>query len=171
MSFPLTTIAMITTVGDVRTVSNISQGDALTQRDGEKVSPFFLTLRFQWRGQALGVNDIYRTIIFYDKRQVVSTTPAITAVLQELHPLAQYNTQNRGRFGIIYDQTFTGVNDTLLRNSFVGIINRKLNFPMQFAGATSTAVVKNGIFMINISNQGLNPPDFIFTLKLMYNDS
>ncbi len=164
-------ILNVTTAGDVRNIALIAQGDGVNQRDGDRISPFWLNMRFQWVGDALGVVEVYRTIIFIDRRQVASTVPSVLTVLSAATPLAMINSQNRNRFSIIFDQTFTRPSDTSSRQSFVGIVKTKVNIQsMQWADATAATLTKNGLYMLNITNSSGNDPDFIFYARMFYND-
>ena len=167
----LTTIAAVDTTGDTRSMSSIAQGDFVSSRDGEKISPFFFQLRINWQGIAAGVDEVYRTIIFQDRRQVLGAIPAVLDVLLEGNPLSLFNKQNRGRFKILYDETFTGISDTALRQSHISLVSRKMSGPIQWNGSSSTAWTKNGLFMINISNATANKPAVTFTFRLFYNDN
>ncbi len=170
ISMPLTTIAAVPIAGDVRSISSIAQGDLVSTRDGDKISPFFFSLRYHWSGTAAAVDGVYRTIIFVDKRQVVSTIPTVAAVLEQTSPFSQYNGQNRGRFKILYDQVFTGTNDVALQQNFTGVISRKMSGNMMYTGAAATSWTQNGLFMINITNLAANQPAFLFTFRLYFND-
>ncbi len=166
----LVTIASISTSGDVTAFSNVGQGDGVGQRDGDAISPFMLELNFQWFGTALAVTELYRTIIFIDRRQVESTTPSVATVLKSLDALSTIKGSVRTRFTILYDEMFTRPSANDVHQSFARSLRIKLNMQMRYKGVVSTDIVKNGLYMLNISNSTGNLPSFNFHSRLLYND-
>jgi len=167
----LTTIVDVSTVGDVRNLALITQGDARVERDGNSIAPFFLKIRYHWFGVAADTFGVFRTIIFRDKRQIDTTVPAVLDVLTQGHPLSQTNYTHRNRFKILFDQTFTNANDAAIIQNYSGVINIKLNLKMAWSGAATTAINQNGLYMINITNLAAAQPDFLFTSRLFFNDN
>ncbi len=164
-------IAGVGSTGDIRSLALMSQGNLVSQRQGDSIAPFFLKVRLSWAGVAASTIDVYRTIIFRDMRQVVSTVPTVSQVLSSNSPLSQFNVINRTRFKILFDRTFTIHNDVGILPVFVAIMNIKLRLSMSFSGAATTSIKKNGLFMLNISNVGANEPTVTFGSRLLYNDS
>ncbi len=159
----------IAATGVVESLALISQGDGVSSRDGLKLSPFALEMRFQWLGDAASVDDTYRTIIFRDRRQVASTVPTVASVLAESNPLSRLMIANRTRWKILYDETFSSSNDAAIRLSFVRLLRMKLSLPMEFSGTANTTISKNGLFMIILASSG-SLPNFTFNCRLKYND-
>ncbi len=170
-SHPLTTIASVANTGDIRSLALIAQGDLVSQRDGNKISPFFLKLRLNWLGLAADTVGIFRTIIFRDKDQIASNVPTVLDVLEENNALSQINLVSRHRWKILYDRTWTQSNVADLRLNYVDIIGLKLTLGMSFIGAANTGISENGLFMLNITNIAANLPSFTFTGRLFYNDN
>lgn len=166
----VTNIATVNSTGDIRSLALIGEGNAVNSRDGEKISPFFLKLRLNWQGVTGGTTDIYRTIVFRDLRQIEGGTPAVSDILRDTSPVSQFNTDTRGRWKILYDETFTSANDSAIRLNFVTIVNVKLTLPMTFADGLATSISKNGLYMINISNLAANLPAINYSTRLFYND-
>ncbi len=167
----VTTIAAVSTVGDVRNIALIAQGDARVNRDGNAVSPFFLDMRFHWIGTSGDTIGVFRTIIFRDKRQVSNAVPLVLDVLTEAHPLSTFKYAFRKRFKIIYDETFNQSNDAAVKQQFLRVLRIKLSLKMAWSAAAAVNLVQNGLFMINISSLGANQPDFLFSSRVFFNDS
>ncbi len=167
---PVTVISNVGAAGDIRNLAVVVEGDGNSNRDGLRIAPFYLTLNYQWLGKILAIQEIYRTIILIDKRQVASTIPAVTDVLQQANALSQYNIANKGRFKILFDQSYGQASDATIANSVVGNIKRKLSMPMGFAAATGTSQTLNGLYLLNISNTTANLPDFGFSSRVFFND-
>lgn len=166
-----TTIAAVGTAGDIRTLAAIVQGDASLNRDGDKIQPFYLKMRFRWLGTAASTSALYRTIIFRDLRQIESTVPMMLDVLAIASPLSQFARGARKRWKILFDQVFTGIDDAAIRSSFAGVLGLKLRLPMEFSGVANTTIKRNGLFMINITDLGANEPAFTFSSRMFFNDS
>ena len=98
----LSTLTLVGTGGVITNMGQVAQGDGRTQRDGNIIFPFFMDIRLTWRGVAASITDVYRTIIFRDKRQVESTTPLVTHVLIDAHPLSQLAAAARSRWKILF---------------------------------------------------------------------
>ncbi len=166
----VTTIANVGTGGDVRSLAAIAQGDGVSDRDGNMVSPFFLDVMYQWSGVAAAVSELYRTIIFRDRQQIDSTTPTVLTVLTSGSPLAQFVGVNRKRWKILYDVTYSSPEDGAIQLSFVGHARLKLSLKMGHSGGVSNDVNLNGLYMINITNLGASQPSVIFSSRMFYND-
>ncbi len=155
----------------INTMAEVVQGDAINQRDGLQISPFFLKVNFQWRGVAASVFDVYRVLIFRDKRQVASSTPALLDVLNEDAPLSRLANANRRRWKILYDEIFTSHNDANIVLSFVRVLKIKLTLKMLFSGAGGGTRTTNGLFMIIVTNRlTTDRPLFRFDSRIFYND-
>ncbi len=169
VEFPITTLANIANTGVISNFTLIAQGDDSGLRDGLKITPFELKINFQWLGDAASVDDIYRTIIFRDMRQVDSVVPTVPNVLAENHPLARFTLVNRTRWNILYDETFTSSNDAAVRLCFVRLLRIKLKGQMIYTGAANTTISKNGLYMLNVASVN-SLPNFVFNARLKYND-
>ncbi len=167
----LSSITDVLASGHMLAMHLIAQGDLGGARDGNKISPYALLLTFQWLGDALQTNDIFRTIVFRDKQQKDSADPVPLDVLEETSSLSLYNIDNHQRFKILYDECFTGSNDTNIQLSFVRKLRIKLSLPIIYGGAAATNIIKNGLYLFVISNATGNYPKFEYTWRLLYNDS
>lgn len=165
-----TTIANVPAAGDIRNMALIAQGDGINQRDGNKISPIGLNIRYHWVGDAASTQDVYRLIIFRDKQQVLGTVPPVLDVLTTATPMSQYNVPFSKRFKILHDQIWTNANDANIVQNFVGVINIRLNLGIRWSDNTAAAVTMNGLYMIVQSNLAANFPNFEFTARVFYYD-
>ncbi len=165
------TIANVSTTGDVRNIALVSGGDLINQRDGNSIAPFFLQMNMNWTGIIAGQNQIMRTIIFRDKRQVKNTVPALSDVLTSGHPLALFSFTNRTRWKILFDRTWTASEATADAFMAIARMSAKLSLLMRWNSGTNTTLEANGLFMLNVTNVTSNLPSFIFSSRMMYNDS
>ncbi len=167
-----TTIADVSTTGAVTHLAAVGSGDDTNDRDGLRIAPFFVKIRYHWEGAAASTKDVYRTIIFRDNRQVASTTPAVLDVLVQLSPLSQFNVSNRGRFKILWDNMWTNANDTAILQNFAGVMNIRLVKQMGWSDGSGGNVNMNGLYMLNITNLTVsNLAQFRFTSRMFFNDT
>ncbi len=166
----VSTIANVGTTGVVTDLARVAQGDGHTNRDGQFLAPFWLSLRLHWIGDPLAIRGIYRTIIFRDKRQIASTDPTVLEFLVENHALSQPSSTQRSRWKVLFDRTWTTDNATnITQNRFINV-NVKLSLKMQFSGGASTTISMNGLYMLNISNLAAAQPDLDFSSRMFFND-
>ncbi len=165
------TIASVPIAGIVTDLAAIVGGSGVSNRTGNRVAPFRLHMNLRWLGKPTGQQDVYRTIIFRDNRQEVSTTPAVLDVLLSGNLLSQYNIAFRGRFKILYDETFTQANDNIIQLSFFRRLSIPLTKRMGFGSNLSTSIVENGLYMISMSNLGAATPDVQWSSRLLFTDS
>ncbi len=163
-----TTIATIAAAGDIRSLALIAAGDARSNRDGNFITPFFLTMRFHWIGLAASTTEMFRTIIFRDRRQPTAANPSVLDVMASTNLLANYNALNYKRFKILYDQTWTSPNDVAIRLNFFLKVNIKLSLKMGFRGVANGDINQNGLYMISM---GTNTPNLDFSSRMFYNDN
>lgn len=164
------TITNVSTAGFVSSLLDVAQGDNSAQRDGDMIRPFFLNLRFHWKGKVAAINEIYRTIVFQDTRQQASTKPSVTDVLNLATPLSMTSPNHKGRWRILYDETFSLAGDAAVANNVVRVVNVKVPLPVSFTGATDDAWIKNGLFMLNITNISADMPDFVYVHRTWFKD-
>lgn len=168
-------IADIGEPGTVHFLLTIAQGDGITNRSGNYVNPYMLYLNLRWIGVAASVNDVYRTIIFQDKRQVLSGTPAVSGgggVLREPKVISLLAIENTKRFRILFDQTYTAPGDASVIQSWVLNLKIPLKGRVGWTTNVGTTINENGLYMINISNLATtNRPAIVYTARIMFTDT
>lgn len=139
------------TAGAIYPLNNIGQGDAINQRQGNKVT--LKRVDFNMRCACLhDSNTTYRVIIFQDLQQRDSTAPTITDVVTQTNTLSTYNVLYTQRFRILYDQRRT-LNASFLNgdnaDQFAVSIRRFAQGGLsEFSAAGAATQSKNGLWMI-----------------------
>jgi hypothetical protein len=170
-SIAVNTVSNIALAGTVIHLAAILQGDSHSERIGNQIAPFFLNMRLRWIGDVAGDSDIYRTIIFRDKRQVLATPPVLANVLNGANVLEQMNPSTRHRYKILFDQTYTQANDAAIRLSVFYHIKLKLYLKMGWSNSVAANINMNGLYMILIHDQSAAFPDVQYSSRLFYNDA
>ncbi len=166
------TLTLIGTAANIQSLGQIAGGSTFITRAGNSVTPFFYKLRFAWQGIANATKEIYRVMIFQDKKQVIATIPTLANVLASGSPLAQFNVLYRKRWNILYDQTFSMPSDTAIASSIAVILSGKMKGQIRWNSATATDHTLNGLYMLLITNQaGTDRPSFEYSFRLFYNDA
>lgn len=164
--------AVIGATGIVTRFALIAQGDGISSRQGNHINPTQLVLNFRWIGEPLSTNDVYRTIIFRDNKQILDTDPPVVGVLREARVMSLYALENRRRFRILYDQCFSAPGDAAVTQSFVVKLRLKLTGRMSFQTSVASSILDNGLYMLNISNlAGAFRPTVEFTSRMYYTDT
>ncbi len=92
-------------------------------------------------------------------------------MLRTANVLALYAVENRARFRILYDQTFTAPGDASVVQSWVIKLNLKVGGRIGFTTNVATTVNENGLYMLNIAfTAPANPPDIDFAMRLFFTD-
>lgn len=167
----LISFGLVLNTGQITSLCDIAQGSGRDERDGNRISPISLLVRWNWLGQAASTAEVYRIIIFRDKQQVLSTTPTVAQVLQSNGALSLYNEDFLSRWKILYDNMWSGANDANIRLSFIGVMRIKLTLPMIFAAVGDDTISKNGLYILAITNVASNAPTFVYSTRLSYYDS
>lgn len=167
---PFQTIASISTTGDIRNIAQVVSGNSFNNRDGNHITPFRLNFRFHWGGIAGGTTDVYRTIIFRDKRQLSGSGPIVLDVLAAASPIAQIKGINHSRYKILFDHTFSNPNDTAIFQNFVGHVSIRMSLQMGWLGTSGGDINQNGLFMLNITNLTTNLPSLKYSTRMFFND-
>lgn len=161
----------ITNSGSFSTqLTDIAEGDDYNQRNGR----FILSKHLQYRMQIIGDSTVqtrFSYAIIMDKKpdEGLTATPW-TDVFTSTDPTAMINRNSSDRF-IILKREMIGLNsggNTIQTRK--GYINLK-GIHLKYDGTTSTSYDKNQIFVIAVSNQGVNVPAFWCTFRYEYYDN
>ncbi len=163
----LTTLAP-TIAGLITHLTAIAQGETETTRNGIQVRVFFMEFRWILVKDSVPATSTTRILIVRDNRQVESTSPTVIKILQAANPISPYTRINPKRFTVLYNKTITLDSTRISRR---GQITRKLSFPLQYIGAASTSITKNGMYLLTESdNAATEEPSFRFTIRIRYSD-
>lgn len=157
-------------------LTNISQGDTDTTRDGDQVLPTRLELRGQLHGA--DATNTFRIIIFRWKSNSQSTLdPTYPDILQSVYaatslaPLAPYYHDGRTLFDVLYDQKFDLAGDVGNSNyvrGFQANVHLK-NHPIQF---TDTNAGVNKLYMLYVSDSSApTHPAIEYIARVFFTDS
>lgn len=151
-------------------LSNIPQGDAQQERNGNSIRARFLLMRFfcELNSNATGANMI-RIIVYTDLQQVSDTAPAIGALLQSITPLSSLDLSFRGRFRVIRDKLITL--DTGKGISQVWKWFIPYDKHIRFNGAAATDIQKGGLYLAMVSNATSNNPTVVVECSLSFIDN
>lgn len=154
--------------GTVIPLSDVAQGDTGLLRDGRSLSAFWLSVRWHVFRVTPDADSSFRVIIMRDTRQIDNTAPTVAMILREPHPASQLDLLYRTRFHILYD--FTSYVDNSSFKIRVGAYESKIKVKVDYSGPAAGNVTKNGLYMLIISSEDTDFPQFQFTSRLLYND-
>lgn len=153
-------------------VTNIAQGDSDTTRDGDKLTPVYLNVK--WK---VGVGDstnIMRVIIFQWKQNILSISPTQAYLLAQtgsaLSPISPYNWDTRSNFRVLKD--FKVTVDSVNKPQVVGRTFLKLNKLEKVAFDAGGTNGNNQIYIYVVSDSGAaSHPTWAMTARLAFTDS
>jgi len=148
----------------------IFQGISYNERIGLSVNLEKLHQEFTFRaGSALigSSTATVRMMIVCDTQQIDNLPPTGLEVLSTNDPRADYNWFNISRFKIIHNSMFTL--DQYHPNK-VFSLKKNLRILTKFSGVSGANITKNGIYIILLSDNSVNPPDVQFWSRTLYGD-
>lgn len=161
-------------------LDQIPQGTAQAQRVGDKVKPYFVTIRGTVAQVAAHTNeDTVRILLIKCKKgngfvpniasastgKVLATQGSVNACWSPI----QY--ENKTEFTILYDKVFTLDGGNTANKSKTFVINKKIMGDVEFVPGTTTPE-GGSLYLMGISSTGTgaNPPYWFFTSRLYYKD-
>lgn len=166
-----------TTTGVVTPISQeISQGDAIGLRNGDKITPKFLEMNLIIVSAL--VPYLGRVIVFQDMLNV-GVDPTVQNVLDTVSYTSVYlpETRQQRRFKILYDETHSSITSSTIVTSSTKIF-KKLKFPMKgkiHYNGSSNATASNGpgaIYALFISDAASGAGAYYnYYTALSYTDS
>lgn len=155
--------------GTVTHLSNIGQGDDNDLRSGRSILLKSVYLQAVNVINASAANTTTRVIIFVD-HDAGGVSPTVTDVLQTASIISARNLDtDLGRFTILMDKCIN-----LSDNGNRQITIKKyipMNIHIKYDGTASTDFSKNNIWMITLSSEPTNTPEFSYNLRLRYIDN
>lgn len=151
--FDVTQQINYTATGTVYPLTQIAQGDAYNQRNGNSLKIKSLFLRFQNQLNPVQSNDVVRVMLFIDT-QNNGNTPLVTDVLQNAGIISPINYLNGSRFRVIMDKIQPLTNDG---NEIKEIkLFKKFNYDIKYSGSGSANTREGNIYMLCISQNSTN---------------
>lgn len=171
--FDVNSSTTVSTAGSVIALSGISQGDTVNNRDGDSVKLMNNVLRFSLTTNASATVDTQVRMILFRGKQENAASYAVTDILESADLLSPKKYAERFRSKILFDRTIqlteqesTSTNTRRLVKTFTN----KLYGHVQFTAAAAT-VENGGLYLLVISNQGVNTPTFAYYNRLTYTDN
>lgn len=156
-----------TASGTVLPYSQIAQGDAYNQRDGNSVKANSLLMRCSTTLNTSAESTFVRCILFIDNEQNAST-PTVANVLESVGYLSPLNHVNGSRFAVLKDKTVTLKKDM---NAVCFKWYLKLRHHIKFSSGTATDTREGNIYLLLISSEVTNVPDFDVLSRLRFIDN
>lgn len=156
------------TTGDMWHLTTVAQGDTNNTREGNKIQILSYSMKYAIALNATATDAVIRMILFTDLRQVGSTSPSITDVLQSSGPSELMNTTNKGRFKVHRDRYFS---ITATKSLLVGKMYVNFNMmDVRYNNTTGSSIEKNGLYLMVLSNEATYPPILQVRSRLRYVD-
>lgn len=175
-SVDVTDVADAVIASSVTLLNGIARGDEINQRIGREIT--MRSIQFQYTARVTpttGVDQEQRVLLVYDRQTNASALTA-AQVLNAVNTLSPRNLENRKRFKILYDRTFT-LNASGEAGSFVTRrFYRRLRHPVTFnSGAAGTVadIVTGSVYLVAIGSQVAGPTaGFVsFSSRIRYSDN
>lgn len=144
------------TTGDIVLLNTVAQGAAITQRVGKKINMKSLQIRGSSVGNSAAALNDCAYLIVYDRRPTGSL-PNITDILVTANSRSFNNTQNEGRFKIVYRKDFclvgnpTTYTDSTIMNADDFINLRGLPVTYKAAGTGAIGDIEEGaLYLVTV---------------------
>lgn len=155
--------------GVITLLNGMAQNDTSSGRTGNSILMRNVFLRLVLTQHPNAVSTVYRVMLVLDKQQVSDTSPTITNILETFSPLAPLATASVGRFKIMKNWFFT-TDDTKSQTRILELY-KQFRFHTKYNGTTNTDIQKNGLYLVVLTDQGVNTPTLDFTWKVGYHDN
>ncbi len=164
------------TLGSVVHISNIGQGDANTERNGNWIKPSTwmgtITLQGNNADAGTGIVAQYRVGIVCWKENETANPLLLASIMQDTTaPHQQFNIENKGQFKILWSRTGILSQDDD-NPQFLKVHRFYVKPPMKIL--FDDAAFKNNhlfIFAYSDIDTTANPPSYSFDTRLRYTDS
>lgn len=182
-------VYQVNTTGSITLLNGLTKGDDIGNREGRKVTVKSIFIRGMVypeqgttaivAGGAETLNQLLRMIIFVDYQPVTATAVTLTDVLKEASSYSQLNINNRTRFRVLHDETFTVPNSFKAFTAATGAVGniggahevkvyKKVDIPVTFnsGDAGTFADIQNGaIYMLWVGSAAAGTTDCNATLS------
>lgn len=150
----------VSDTGTVTSISNVTQADTDTGRDGDQL--YIRSLELQWQCDVIDTYNTMRIIIFQWYQNDSTSTPAVGDILQTLSNssgvISPYNHDQRFNYRILYDKVVTLTQgNTDASYVYKSMITKFPKRKMQFNAADTTGTNKLYILKISDSSATSHP--------------
>lgn len=154
--------------GALEQLANPTQGVGRSQRTGDSVKAWGITLRGILTANASETNTHCRIMIIKGNKEN-GTTPTLSSILQTVDVLSPKDHDNRFDTKVLYDKTFSFSNTTKLTKDLN--IYLKLGHHINWSNA-STTEEDGGIYIAMLSNvSSANVPSLQYYSRMTYVDN
>lgn len=137
----------------IEPLSQIAQGDDISQREGLAIKTKYHLLRYNVVHNNNVQSLLSRVIVFYDTRQVPATVPTpAEVVLVPNNVRTPLNPSYSGRFKVIHDQMYWTNSLAYTMRDCKNYYN--LQIPIRFTGSGPTTLCLNGLYIMYLSEGG-----------------
>lgn len=155
------------TAGAVYPLSQIAQGDAYNNREGNSCKVISELLRMEFALNTANEYDFMRCILFIDNENS-NATPAVTDVLESANTNSSLNHVNGKRFSIIRDAKIALKKDM---NATQYKTFSKLKNHLKWSSGTATDTREGHIYLLVIGAQNVNPSNFSYNNRIRFVDN
>ncbi len=164
--------------GAVQLLTNIAQGDDVTQRDGDSIKVQSTRIQgYIRRDSGSTSSEVCRVLLIRDLMNT-GTTIAGSDIIQSAggvySPVSTYNfingNQLQNRFTILYDEVFTvDANNPMALFSY----ESKHDYHVFFRGTGSafTDAAAGAVFLMVLTDASVNPPIATFSTRILFTDN
>lgn len=167
----LSTYTDLSNAGVIFHLTGISQGDTQSTRTGNSIFVRSVDIRLFFK--TVHSHNLVRVALVADSQQLGDTLPSYTDIYDSsgstIAPLSHLNSGTVGRFRILYSRTFV-LDDGEYANKAVKIF-KKLRHHVRYNGTISTDIQKGGLYLVMVSNDGTNMPQYVMDYRVSYHDN
>lgn len=159
---------LVTGTAGIASLIAVPQSTDVTGRTGSSIRAVNLLINTSFTSSTTLIGttaSITRILIVKDKQQVQATAPAITDIINAASVTGQRNLYFLNRFQILHEQ-FVKVDTYNPSVQLKKII--PLNHINSFASGASNDITSNGIYLIYVSNNSVNPPTMSWSSRLNF---
>lgn len=152
--------------GTVTVLTDITQGDAQTNRNGNSCRLKSLLFNYTMVKNGSASTTFVRLIIF---QWFDDTNPTVTTVLEGANVNSPLSIANSNKYRIKYDKKVDL--DAAAKTSFMGEYYRKLNYELKWTAAGSTAYKEGHLWVLALSDQATNVPTVSIQTRVRFVDN
>lgn len=164
--------ATLDRAGTVWHLTQISQGDTLSQRNGNSILLKHVSIRCYLNAATSSVGDLCRLYVIQDTQQVSDATPTFADIFYTVNGNMLLNTNTVGRYRILAQK------DVHLSTAGQALKSCDLDIPMddhvRYNGTAATDVQKGGIYLVamsTVTTGAVNKPGITWLSRCTYYDN
>lgn len=160
--------------GTIIGLSDMAQGDGITNRDGDSVKLLNLTTRLDFRGSPASILATYVRVIIFRGKQEDQSGFSATEILESADHLSPKSWENRFKTKILQDRTYQLMDPEPTTGSYAGskyvTMVTKLHGHVNYATGT-TAIENGGLYCLFVTSATANQPTVDYYHRLTFTDN